>query len=29
LCPALREIYDVKIRSLSEYLGQDFGDWLA
>jgi len=29
LRPALREIYDVKIRSLSEYLGQDFGDWLA
>jgi hypothetical protein len=29
LRPALREIYDVRIRSLSKCLGQDFGDWLA
>jgi hypothetical protein len=29
LRPVLREIYDVQIRSLSECLGQDFGDWLA
>lgn len=29
LRPALREIYDVQIRSLSKCLGQDFADWLA
>jgi hypothetical protein len=29
LQPVLRELYDFKIRSLSEYLGEDFSDWLA
>jgi hypothetical protein len=29
LRPALRELYDDKIRSLSEYLGQDFSRWLT
>jgi hypothetical protein len=29
LRPALSELYDFKIRSLSEYLGEDFSAWLA